>query len=158
MDPQGLHGDRGSNIVTEYDNYYIAGHRSYVVVRQVPKAGPYVYSFSNTRPRIVDHFPFQPGLLVSYWDTSQKNNNTNEHHGSGLNLFVDSRPAPMFTTAGATWRTAVQAYDMPFSLKPADSLNLHVNSVLDPIAACLRCPPSTTPRSSSTTARRQPGG
>jgi immune inhibitor A len=123
----------GSDIFTEYDNYYIAGHRSYVSYDKYLKAGPYVYAFTNTRPRMVDHFPFQPGLLVSYWDTSQRNNNTNEHHGSGLNLFVDSRPAPMFTTAGATWRTAVQAYDMPFSLKPADSLNLHVNSVLDPI-------------------------
>ena len=36
------------------------------------KTGPYNFGFATTRPDCVEHFPYQDGLLVSYWDTSQQ--------------------------------------------------------------------------------------
>ena len=47
------------------------------------KTGPYNFGFADTKPDWVEHFPYQPGLLISYWDTSQADNNTSEHPGSG---------------------------------------------------------------------------
>ena len=81
------------------------------------------------KPKWVEHYPYQEGLLVSYWDTSELENNTNVHPGSGLNLYVDSRPAPSYNLAGRPWNVYVQLYDAPFGLKKADSFTLHVNGL-----------------------------
>ncbi|MGL5909465.1 MAG: immune inhibitor A domain-containing protein [Phycicoccus sp.] len=118
----------GSSVTTEYDNYYIAGHRSYVSYDRYLKTGPYYFGYANTRPDFVDHYPYQEGLLISYWDTSYADNNTVAHPGSGRNLVVDSRPKPKYNLTGAPWRSRVQVYDAPFSLKKADSFTLNVNS------------------------------
>ena len=53
-----------------YDNYYIASNRAYVSYDRYLRTGPYNFGFPNTRPDWVDHFPYQDGLLISYWDTS----------------------------------------------------------------------------------------
>ena len=34
-------------VTTYYDNYYIAGHRSYVSYDRYLKTGPYNYGFTN---------------------------------------------------------------------------------------------------------------
>ncbi len=34
-------------------------------------------------PDYVDHFAYQDGLLIHYWDTSQADNNTGLHPGEG---------------------------------------------------------------------------
>jgi immune inhibitor A len=109
-----------------YDNFYIAGHRSYVSYDRYLKTGPYFFGYP-AQPDKVDHYSYQEGLLISYWDTSQVDNNTNVHPGTGRNLYIDSRPAPFYNLEGLPWRARIQVYDAPFSLKKADSFTLHIN-------------------------------
>ena len=52
----------------------------------------YNFGFLNTRPDWVETYPYQNGLLVSYWDESQTDNNVGDHPGSGLILPVDAHP------------------------------------------------------------------
>ena len=52
----------------------------------------YNFGFLNTRPDWVETYPYQNGLLVSYWDESQTDNNVGDHPGAGLILPVDAHP------------------------------------------------------------------
>ncbi|MDJ0323978.1 immune inhibitor A [Cryobacterium sp. PH31-AA6] len=113
---------------SEYDNYYIAGNRSYVGYDRYLKTGPYNFGFANTKPDLVEHFAYQQGLMISYWDTSQSDNNVSAHPGAGRNLYVDAHPQPLTRASGAPWRNRIQLYDAPFSLLNADSFTLNVNS------------------------------
>ena len=117
----------GSSITRQYDNYYVASHRDYVSFDKYLKTGPYNFGWATTKPDWVEHFPYQDGLLVSYWDTSQSDNNTSTHPGQGLVLPVDANPTPRVRLDGALWRTRVAGYDAPFSLEKSDSFTLHVN-------------------------------
>ncbi|MFB9237007.1 immune inhibitor A domain-containing protein [Plantactinospora siamensis] len=117
----------GSSVTKLYDNYYIAGNRSYVSYDKYLKTGPYYFGYMNSRPDYVDHFPYQQGLLISYWDTSQVDNNVSDHPGQGRNLYIDAHPDTMYNLTGNPWRTRVQIYDAPFSKLKADSFTLHIN-------------------------------
>jgi immune inhibitor A len=117
----------GATSTKEFDNFYIAGHRSYVSYDKYLKTGPYFFGYLPAKPDLVDHYAYQEGLLISYWDTSQVDNNTNVHPGMGRNLIIDSRPAPFYNLEGLPWRARIQVYDAPFSLKKADSFTLHIN-------------------------------
>lgn len=108
-----------------YENYYIAGYRSYVSYDKYLQTGPYNFGWASTKPDLAEHFPYQEGLLVSYWDLSQEDNNVSEHPGEGRNLYVDAHPAPLMRNDGQPWRARVQLYDAPFSKKKADSISLH---------------------------------
>ena len=99
------------------------------VVRPVPQAGPYYFGYANTKPDFVDHYAYQQGLLISYWDTSYADNDTFAHPGSGRNLYVDAHPAPMLRSDGVPWRSRIQVFDAPFSLTGTDPFTLHHNSV-----------------------------
>ncbi|WP_456697438.1 immune inhibitor A domain-containing protein [Aeromicrobium sp. P5_D10] len=111
-----------------FDNYYIAGHRSYVSYDKYLKTGPYNFGFLNTKPDYAEHYKYGHGLLISYWDTSVNDNNTNVHPGTGRNLIIDANPAPITNiVTGAPWRARIQMYDAPFSLHKADSMTLHTN-------------------------------
>jgi immune inhibitor A len=114
-----------SSFTTQHPHYYIAGWRTYVSYDKYLQYGPYY--FNRATEDKVDHFPYQTGLLVSYWDTSQGDNNVSEHPGAGLNLYVDARPKTLYRLDGLPWRTRVQIYDAPFSLRKADSFTVHVN-------------------------------
>ncbi len=119
----------GSTSSNAYPNYYIAAYRSYTSFDEYLRTGPYYFGYSSTKPDYVDHFPYQEGLLISYWDLSYADNDTFAHPGHGRNLYIDSRPQPMVDVNGDLWRARVQVYDAPFSLKRADSLSLHVDGV-----------------------------
>jgi immune inhibitor A len=82
----------GSSVTNAHDNFYIASHINYVSFDRYLRTGPYNFGFLNTKPDWVEHFPYQDGLLIWYWDTSQGDNNTSEHFGEGLVLPVDSHP------------------------------------------------------------------
>ena len=114
----------GSSVTNEYDNYYLASHRDYVSFDEYLRTGPYNFGFPE-RPDFVEHFPYQDGLLVWYWDTSQLDNNTSEHPGEGLVLPVDANPRPRVQLDGDLWRNRVAVYDAPFSLQKSDSFTLH---------------------------------
>ncbi|GAA1562597.1 immune inhibitor A domain-containing protein [Kribbella lupini] len=117
----------GSTITTQYDNYYLASHLNYVSYDAHLKTGPYNFGWASTLPDKVEHFPYQDGLLISYWDNSQGDNNTNVHPGEGLILPIDSHPAPINRLDGQIWRPRIAGYDAPFGLEKADSFTLHVN-------------------------------
>ena len=117
LDPRRLQHRRRASDTDLFDNYYIAGNRSYVSYDKYLKTGPYFFGYPNTRPDYVDHYAYQEGLLISYWDTSQADNNTHAHPGEGRNLYIDAHPRPIYNLTGNPWRARVQVYDAPFSLQ-----------------------------------------
>jgi immune inhibitor A len=77
----------------------------------------------------VERYPYQDGLLISYWDTSFPNNNVGANCAAGLCggmlLPVDAHPEAMYRADGVAWYTHVQSYDSPFGLEPTDAITLH---------------------------------
>ncbi|MEV4703607.1 immune inhibitor A domain-containing protein [Actinoplanes sp. NPDC049316] len=116
----------GATTTADYDNFYIAGNRSYVSHDKYLKTGPYNFGWP-AKPDWAEHFAYQQGLLISYNDQSVADNNVNVHPGSGRNLIIDSHPAPFYNLEGQPWRARIQLYDAPFGLTKADSFTLHVN-------------------------------
>jgi immune inhibitor A len=130
----------GDTSTLEYPNYYIAASRSYTSFDKYLKTGPYFFGYASTKPNYVDHFAYQQGLLISYWDLSYEDNDTIEHPGNGRNLYIDAHPKPFKDVNGKLWRARVQVYDAPFSLKGPDSLTLHVNGVTSRIKGAKAAP------------------
>ncbi|MDW4905199.1 immune inhibitor A [Streptomyces sp. ADMS] len=125
----------GAAITDDYPQYYIAENRQYVSYDKTLKVGPYNFGFSTTRPSWVEHFPYQNGLLIWKWDTSQKDNNVTSHPGAGLLLPVDAHPTPLKWADGTLMRSRIQSYDSPFSLYRTDALRLHKADVLTKVAS-----------------------
>ncbi|GAB1644621.1 immune inhibitor A domain-containing protein [Krasilnikovia sp. MM14-A1259] len=115
----------GATSTESFDNFYIAGYRSYVSYDKYLKTGPYNYGWPS-KPQYAEHFAYQPGLLISYNDASQEDNNVNEHPGLGRNLIIDAHPAVMYNVAGDPYPSRIQNYDAPFGLAAVDSFTLHV--------------------------------
>ncbi|MEU3509525.1 immune inhibitor A domain-containing protein [Streptomyces longwoodensis] len=115
----------GASITDDYAQYYIAENRQYVSYDKTLKTGPYNFGFSTTRPDWVEHYPYQNGLLIWKWDTSQADDNTSVHPGEGLILPIDSHPAPLKWTDGTLMRNRVQAFDSTFSRYRTDAITLH---------------------------------
>jgi immune inhibitor A len=107
-----------------FDHYYVASNRTYASFDRYMQTGPYNFGFPD-RPDWVEHFPYQDGLLVSYWDTSFSDNNTSEHPGGGEVLPIDANPRAIYRLDGKPWRPRIQGYDAPFSLQKSDSFTLH---------------------------------
>lgn len=131
------------NVTTYYNNYYVAEYRQYKGYDSTLKVGPYYFGYGNdpVLANYVDHFPYQDGLLINYWDTSQKDNKTKNHPGAGLLLTIDAHPTPLVRVDGPIWRNRVQTYDSTFTLAPTDAVGtLHVNSVLSPIPSLPAAP------------------
>ncbi|WP_105974322.1 immune inhibitor A domain-containing protein [Streptomyces geranii] len=125
----------GAGITDEYAQYYIAENRQYVSYDKTLKVGPYNFGFSATRPSWVEHFPYQNGLLIWKWDTSQQDNNVTAHPGLGKILPVDAHPTPLKWADGTLMRSRIQSYDSPFSLYRTDALRLHKADVLTKVAS-----------------------
>ncbi|MEU6376955.1 immune inhibitor A domain-containing protein [Streptomyces sp. NPDC046909] len=115
----------GASFSDSYAQYYIAENRQYVSYDKVLKVGPYNFGFSTTRPDWVEHYPYQNGLLIWKWDTSQPNDNTSQHPGKGLILPIDSHATPLKWSDGTLMRNRIQAFDSTFSWYPTDALTLH---------------------------------
>lgn len=110
-------------------HYYLAEFRQYRGYDDSLRTGPYNFGFLNTLPNWVEHFSYQDGLLISYWDTSQDDNNTSEHPGQGLILPIDAHPNALRRPDNSPWRARVQTYDSTFTFSPTDGMTLHVNGV-----------------------------
>ncbi|MEU9354495.1 immune inhibitor A domain-containing protein [Streptomyces griseoloalbus] len=115
----------GASFTKDYAQYYIAENRQYVSYDKTLKTGPYNFGFANSRPDWVEHYAYQNGLLIWKWDTSQADNNTSQHPGTGLLLPVDSHPTALKWSDGTLMRNRVQSYDSPFSLYRTDGMTLH---------------------------------
>ncbi|MCX5524379.1 immune inhibitor A [Streptomyces bobili] len=125
----------GAAITDDYAQYYIAENRQYVSYDKVLKVGPYNYGFSTTRPDWVEHYPYQNGLLIWKWDTSQADDNTSQHPGEGLILPIDAHPTPLKWSDGSLMRNRIQAFDSTFSWYPTDAITLHKADVATKIKA-----------------------
>ncbi|TWF87203.1 immune inhibitor A domain-containing protein [Streptomyces capillispiralis] len=115
----------GASFTKDYAQYYLAENRQYVSYDKTLKTGPYNFGFANSRPDWVEHYAYQNGLLIWKWDTSQADNNTSQHPGTGLVLPVDSHPTALKWSDGTLMRNRVQSYDSPFSLYRTDGMTLH---------------------------------
>jgi immune inhibitor A len=126
----GFHATTGTE-TNSYFNAYIAEYRQYRGYDDSLRTGPYNFGFLNNpnKQNYVEHFRYADGLLVWYWDTSEGDNNTSVHPGSGLILPVDSHPTPLIRPDGQPWRPRVQSYDATFDLEKTDELTLRLNSV-----------------------------
>ncbi|WP_327355756.1 immune inhibitor A domain-containing protein [Streptomyces sp. NBC_01304] len=125
----------GESFTKDYPQYYIAENRQYVSYDKTLKVGPYNFGWADTRDNWVEHFPYQNGLLIWQWDTSQADNNTSQHPGKGLLLPIDSHPKAEKWTDGTLMRSRIQSYDSPFSRYRTDSVTLHKNGVAKKIPA-----------------------
>ena len=113
-----------------YFNAYVAEFRQYRGYDEsLATAYGYGWYGDPTWGKYVEHFPYQCGLLISYWDTSFQNNAVYGHCLSGrcggLLLPIDAHPEVMYRADGGIWPNRVQTYDSTFGLEPTDALTLH---------------------------------
>ncbi len=130
----------GATVTTAHDNYYIASYRNYLSFDKYLQSGPYNFGWLNTNGDKVEHFPYQDGLLISYWDTSQADNNTGVHPGAGEILPVDANAAPRVLSDGTYLRARIAGYDAPFSTQTSDSFTFHKNGVAFPVVGAAAKP------------------
>ncbi|MEU1276353.1 immune inhibitor A domain-containing protein [Streptomyces sp. NPDC005799] len=109
----------GGSVTKEYAQYYIAENRQYVSYDKGLKGAIY-----SPRRNWMERFPYQNGLLVWKWDTSQQDNNTSQHPGVGRLLPVDAHPEALRWANGDLMENAIQTYDSPFSLGRTDAFTL----------------------------------
>lgn len=124
---------RNDGSIRTYSHYYIAEFRQYRGYDSTLEVGPYNWGFQDNPvlANWVEHFPYQDGLLISYWNTEERNNQTRRHPGEGLLLPVDAHPTAMIRPDGGVWRNRIQTFDSTFTLDPTDALTLHWDSVED---------------------------
>ena len=116
----------GATQTQGYDNFYIASNRTYTSYDKYLKTGPYNFGWPS-KPDWTERFPYQDGLLISYWDTSYSDNNIGVHPGEGMILPIDANPRALLQLGGTAWRNRVQMYDATFGLQKSDSFTLHYN-------------------------------
>ncbi|HYH24222.1 MAG TPA: immune inhibitor A domain-containing protein [Blastococcus sp.] len=115
-----------------YFHAYIAENRTYTGYDAGLRTGPYNLG-DPTRPEWAERFPYQDGLLVSYWNTQYGDNDVGAHPGGGLVLPVDAHPDLLHeptddeadTVSGESWRARVQSYDSTFGRQATDRITLH---------------------------------
>ena len=81
----------------------------------------------------MEHYRFQDGLLLSYWDESQTDNNVGDHPGQGLILPIDAHPTFHHWADGTLMRPRIASYDSTFWLEATDPVTLHLNGVVGKI-------------------------
>ncbi len=139
-----LNGFKATNGVenANADHFYIAEYRQYRTYDSGLQTGPYTFGTALTRPKWVAHYPYQDGMLVSYWDEDQTNNNTSTHPGEGLALPIDAHPEPLRRVVSYDgqnwtfnpWSATVQAYDSTFGLEATDAAYIAIHGRSTPPA------------------------
>jgi len=110
-----------------YFNAYVAEFRQYRGFDDGLRTGPYSFGYLHDPglSKLAERFPYQDGLLISYWDSSQADNSTRTHPGEGLLLPIDAHPEVMYRPDGGIWVNRVQSYDSTFGLEATDAIMLH---------------------------------
>ena len=116
-------------------NAYILENRQYLGYDKSLKTGPYNFGWASTKPNLVEHFPYQDGLLISYWNTQYTDNNVGDHPGGGLVLPIDAHPQLSHWRGGTLMRPRIQSWDSTFGLQSVPRLRLHNDGVATTIAA-----------------------
>jgi len=113
----------GTDTVTS-DRFYIAENRQYIGYDKTLKTGPYQFNRPISKPRWVQRFPYQNGVLITYWDTSQTDNNTSAHPGAGLILPIDARPKAIKWSNGGLVDNRRQPFDATFGVEKTNGIVL----------------------------------
>jgi immune inhibitor A len=116
-------------LTNSYFNAYVAEYRNYLGYDDGLRTGPYNFGFTGDLGNWVEHYEYQDGLLVWYWDSSFGDNNVGDNCAAnrcgGLVLPVDAHPALLMRPDGKVWGTAVQSHDSTFGLQATDAVCLH---------------------------------
>jgi immune inhibitor A len=126
----------GSVVSQSFFNAYFAEFRTYKGYDDGLRTGPYNFGFLDN-PALgnwVEHFSYQDGLLVWYYDESFEDNNVGDNCANnrcgGLYLPVDAHPDLLLRPDnGQVWRPRIQSYDATFGLEPTDEICLHLSSI-----------------------------
>ena len=110
-------------------NAYVLENRQYLGFDRSLKTGPYNFGFLNTKPDWVEHFPYQDGLLISYWNNQYGDNNVGDHPGGGLVLPIDAHPDLLHWGDGTLMRPRLQSFDSTFGLDKVPTQGLHLDGV-----------------------------
>jgi immune inhibitor A len=102
-----------------YFNAYVIDNRQYVGRDKLLK---HLYNFGfldkADLQNKVEYLKYQPGALISYWDTSYTDNNVGDHPGHGEVLPVDAHPYfDHYPGTDDLVRTRILTRDSAFSLK-----------------------------------------
>jgi immune inhibitor A len=133
----GFTSTTGSTTVAFF-NAYFAENRQYTGFDDGLRTGPYNFGYLNTAPDWVEHFSYQDGLLVWYYDTSFADNNIGDNCAAGrcggLVLPVDAHPQLMHWSDGTMMRPRIQSWDSTFGRQAVPAITLHNNGVATTIA------------------------
>ena len=111
-------------VVDDHFNAYVAENRRYLRYDTSLKSA-YNFGFLNTKPDLVEHFPYQDGLLISYWDDSFTDNNVGDHPGGGQILPIDAHPSFHHSYDGHLLRPRVLSFDSTFGHKKTDAITIN---------------------------------
>jgi len=108
---------------TSHFNAYVLENRQYIGYDYGLQTSPYQFDdYSNQNH--VEHFPYQNGLLIWYWDNAYEDNNVSEHPGAGLILPVDSHPKINKWDDGDQMRPRINSYDSTFTTVRTQGISL----------------------------------
>jgi immune inhibitor A len=119
----GFHVTNGSESSFWFNAYFIEMRR-HMGYDDSLRRGPYNFGFPDD-PNFVEHFRYEPGVVVWYYDESTPDNSVGDHPGSGLLLPVDAHPNIMTWKDGTQVRPRIQAYDSPFTIAKTRKITLH---------------------------------
>jgi len=107
----------------EFLNAYFVDNRQHV---RRDKTLGHIYNWAGIedKPNWVNYFEYQPGALISYWDTSYFDNNVGDHPGEGELLPVDAHPEFQHMSDGTIMRTKLLTSDSTFSTRPVPEQRL----------------------------------
>ncbi len=123
----GFRRTTGSEI-QQFFNAYVAENRQYDGYDASLKTA---YNFSEplTNPDRVESYPYQNGLLLSYWNSQYTDNNVGDHPGEGLILPIDAHPTLPHWSDGTLMRPRAASYDSTFGLEKTDAITLHTQTL-----------------------------
>ena len=124
-DFDGFRTTTGSEIEKALNAYFV-DNRQYVGRDKLLKH-LYNFGFTNTKPNWVEFFRYDPGALISYWDTSFSDNNVGDHPGGGEILPVDAHSVLRHAPDGSLLRPRTQSYDATFSTSRSSTQKIHLN-------------------------------
>jgi immune inhibitor A len=120
--------------VENHFNAYVAENRQYDRYDASLRTA-YNFGFLNTKPDWVEHYPYQDGMLLWYWNNAYADNSVGDHPGAGLLLPIDSHPAMTYWSDGTLLRPRLLSYDSTFGLEPTDAITVHTNGMEATIAS-----------------------
>ncbi len=107
----------------DYFNAYVLENRQYDGYDK-SLSSAYNFSFPFNKPDFVETYPYQNGLLISYWNEEFSDNNVGDHPGGGEVLPVDAHPEFLHWPNGELARPRIASFDSTFGLENTDQVTL----------------------------------